>query len=814
MIARLTGRVERAVKIGFLYVAAMGLAVFADAQQTPVSPVPVPVPVPGAVTPGRVPISGQQYDGGQTYVGGELGEGVSVSGAGEAPSGFGVRAQERPTVRTIKSGGAGARAGGQRSPYEPVLNNPVPFVELPTGGQRVSFSASAGPLALRELLDMVALATDWNIAATEEAEKMQVRIWVNEVEARMALEILQRQGIFYEWDEENKLLTVMTQEEYLQSQYGGLKRQEFSVQYADVTDMESILTSLLSPIGRIVVDPRTGNVIVWDTDDNLTEMERVTKSLDQPLEPRIFHLDYIDTDSILDSVETVLSERGIAHADPRSNTVIVTDLPTRLEQIANVIEALDAQVETRTWTLDYVDEEAISERLEFIVPEEMGGISYDEKTHQISVTAIPTRLQEVDELIEAWDVKPKQVHIKAFIVSAGTDLTRNFGINWAYFDELNGTPFSLQRGTVSADFLNNELTGERFRIGQFPNAVPEYFPGTTTPMTDLEGNTIIDHFRGDDVAVMLEYLHQTKELQILSRPAVTVRDGETAVFEDTEDQPYQEGGYSTRAGSDYIIPLRVQFLQVGTILEVTPRINEDNNVLMEIRAESSQPGKAAQSKITGEIPGKKQSAAETLVMAKTGQTIIIGGLQSTSSNDNIDKVPLLGDLPLVGKLFKTTNRTRKDGELMIFLTPTIVDEYTHPETERLARYDEEVADTLRQSKKPLMGRIENRLTHGRNEIGVSIGQGGAMYSEGKVVTIDGLRERFFALENPGGVTAVIRVHPRAPRALSTNVAEVAMEAGLEVDFDDTVVPFVPARREQPEEGAAETEVGNGAAQDD
>jgi general secretion pathway protein D len=685
--------------------------------------------------------------------------------------------------------------------FQPILAEDLEYPELPDDGDPIDFPAVDTPLT--EFLSVVSDVAGWNIIVSEEiASDVQITFWFHGVKASQAMKILRFAGIYYSFDEETKTLSVMTVEEHQMREHGALAHDTFMVRDADSTDMEAILTSLMSPAGKLISDPRTGSIMVWDTRANLDAMRKALAKLDVPLESKAFPLMYVQADDMLESVENILTERGSAQADPRTNTIIVTDLPARQKQIAAMIQSLDHKLDTRTWVLNYIEPETAQERLESIIPEDAGIFSADEDSHQLSMTALPERLAEADELIKMWDVQPAQVQIEAYLVTASTSVTRNFGIDWTYFDEISGTPISLfNGGTTDAHTL--PATGQRFSVGRLPYQVPLRNPWTSDPIRDHEGEVILDpEFKGNRIAAVIDYLDQTGDLTILSRPRITVRDGMEASFENTDEIPYQNTAYSAYGGnnnntgnnfSPYVIPTSIQKEKVGTILKVQPRITDDGTITMQIEAEDSTA--EIVTIVSGgqpsTVPQVRKSSAKTEVLVNNGQTIVLGGLRSGTVQDDVDRVPVLGDMPLFGKLFRNTKKKREDRDLLVFLTPTVVSGYTPKEAERLANIDAAVAEKLRDSLKPFMERLNSELSGGKNEAVVAIGDSGSIHFDGQLMTLEQLNEALGKIEKPAGVKLVIRPHPNAPDGLAESIAAKGSELGMKVVRDENTSPFVP-----------------------
>ena len=448
----------------------------------------------------------------------------------------------------------------------------------------------------------------------------------------------------------------------------------------------------------------------------------------------------------------------------------------------------------------------------------MGQIVLNEDVHQITVTGLPSRLDEIDELIKVWDVRRRQVLIEAHIVEVGTEIERAFNVNWSYFADLDGSPFAINSGSGSTGTAQPSGDGQTGSIGRLPYAVPRYGAlqldssgNITRPLlTDVNGRNIIDHYVGGDIAVMLDYLDKQQKITILSSPRVTVQDSEEAVFENATRVPYVSGssyyggggGYGAFGGSSVTndpyrysssAASRVEFLDVGTILSVLPRITEDKNILLDISAEDSTytDKNIVVDDLSRTVPEKTVRRADTQVRVNSGDTIVLGGLRRDRASHATTKTPLLGDLPLIGALFRNPSRETSNSSLLIFITTTIVDESTKPESIMVARADQEVAEAKRHGERSLLDRIKKHVNQGLNEIAVAIGQSGHIHCKGENVNLDDLRRIFFDAPKNMPVTVIIRKHPNAPVEIVNEVTEAAMEAGLRIEFDSDILPIVP-----------------------
>ena len=197
-----------------------------------------------------------------------------------------------------------------------------------------------------------------------------------------------------------------------------------------------------------------------------------------------------------------------------------------------------------------------------------------------------------------------------------------------------------------------------------------------SPAATLTYRTILGN---SDLNVVLEALKQVGETKILSNPHVAVLDGEEATIKVVTDQPYAEA--SLESGTTNVVGETVVFLEVGVTLSVTPRINAEGMIHTTVRPEVSSVVGNYQAFRT--VPIVRRSYAETTVLVKDRETIIIAGMIENSKQNTQTRVPFLGRIPLLGALFRTTANQVASSELIAFLTPRIVSgEESHPLSER------------------------------------------------------------------------------------------------------------------------------------
>ena len=626
----------------------------------------------------------------------------------------------------------------------------------------------SGPLPALEFLDALSTATKWNIVASPGVMEVELNFWLNKMSPLQAMSVLKFHNIHYRYDAKADLLFIMNKDEYLQAEHGAITRHEFTLHHADLENIESGVLSLLSHKGRMMADPRSSTLIVFDTDENIKHIKQFITELDQERISKSYTLQYANGSLLFDSIEVLLSESGQLSYDPRSNTLIVLDRPEQQTLIGNTLSTLDLPINSRSWILDYADSELVAEDLLSVIPENMGTVTFNKDLHQVTVTAISQRLEDVDSLIQAWDHERKQVQIEAYLATVSSEIARTIGINWSFVEDVGN-------GTLTSTFGSDEIT------------IP------IDPDADFTPSGLVSNFINDDedLSAMLNLLDAEGDATILAHPRITVQDGQEAIFENTTEVPYA----TTSVNNNIYNPnttssTKVEFIEVGTILRVLPRITQNNKILMDIRSEDSSfiiREIISNGEITT-VPEKTQNVAETQVLSEDEQTIIIGGLRTTNFTDAKNKVPILGDLPIVGRAFRSTGKNHKQNELLIFITPTIINGRTQPEAQRLAHLDQQLADTLSDDQKTSWERgMDNYFDR---DLFIAIGQQGDIILNETFVEIDQI-STILQEEKHKGKTVIIRNHPRAPKKLLKELTKIVEESGHESVVDDKSIPFVP-----------------------
>ncbi|NUU36734.1 type IV pilus secretin PilQ family protein [Pseudomonas sp. C2B4] len=284
--------------------------------------------------------------------------------------------------------------------------------------------------------------------------------------------------------------------------------------------------------------------------------------------------------------------------------------------------------------------------------DERGSITVDERTNNIIAYQTQDRLDELRRIVAQLDIPVRQVMIEARIVEANVDYDKSLGVRWGG---------SIQnKGNWNTSGVSNGANGSS-TIGT---------PGSTStnaPFVDLgaAGNTsgIGIAFITDNVLLDLELtaMEKTGNGEIVSQPKVVTSDKETAKILKGTEIPYQEASSSGATS--------VSFKEASLSLEVTPQITPDNRIIMEVKVTKDEPDYLNK---VQDVPPIKKNEVNAKVLVNDGETIVIGGVFSNTQSKVVDKVPFLGDVPYLGRLFRRDVVSEKKSELLVFLTPRIM----------------------------------------------------------------------------------------------------------------------------------------------
>lgn len=305
-----------------------------------------------------------------------------------------------------------------------------------------------------------------------------------------------------------------------------------------------------------------------------------------------------------------------------------------------------------------------------------GSVISESRTNQLFVSDIPSKLEEIQAMIAKIDVPVRQVLIEARIVEANDKFGRALGVKLGANDlrgQQGGIPgYNVGGGNYVTIGGNYNGVGSQTNQGVTANY-------NNTQFINLPANVSSDSFSGGTAAQValslfsatanrflnleLSALESDGKGKVVSSPRIITADQVKAVIEQGEELPYQ---VATASGATSIA-----FRKANLKLEVTPQITPEGSVILNVDV-----NKDSRGTLTPQGYAINTKHAQTQVLVENGGTVVIGGIYTQDEGETVNKVPLLGDVPLLGNLFKNTVRTSSKTELLIFLTPKVVSERT------------------------------------------------------------------------------------------------------------------------------------------
>ncbi|MDD5745978.1 MAG: secretin N-terminal domain-containing protein [Candidatus Omnitrophica bacterium] len=417
----------------------------------------------------------------------------------------------------------------------------------------------------------------------------------------------------------------------------------------------------------------------------MTESEykqRYGKGFDDIRQVKVFHLQYVIPDQAFTIIDSIKSAIGKVLVEGDSGTILVLDTPEKIQEISETLDALEHKSSVKVFSLRYATAEEVAKQLRSHLDlKKVGSIKADERTNQVIVQTLSERMNDVEQIIAKLDQKTKEVLIDARIIQVKLTNSLSEGVQWEGLFELaqneSGTsylgsyPLSSVSSTTSTWRSRQQVLEDTGYVGSYP------FSGTTsnfsagTPSVGTE-QMHIGVVGNNDFDVLVNYLQTLGDVKILSNPKLAVTNNQEARIHVGERQAYitttTTAGQTTTTVSE-----EVTFLDVGLQLHVTPIINDQGYVTLKIKPEISSVIGSLTTSQNNKIPIIDTSTAETTVMVKDGATVAIGGLRREEVSKDSQHFPLLNKLPLIGMLFKSETNETSRSELLIMITAHVIE---------------------------------------------------------------------------------------------------------------------------------------------
>ncbi len=460
-----------------------------------------------------------------------------------------------------------------------------------------------------------------------------------------------------------------------------------------------ILRPLVPQQGHLAAYPATNVLIISDRASNVERLMTIIRRIDQVSDSEIEvitlqHASATEVVRVLNSLNRAAPGAGKAPAaamqqvlvaDERTNSVLLGgDRSMRLRMraiISHLDTPLDAGGNTDVVYLHYAEATEIVDTLLGVgkIEEQEGqqgkaqaagskrgsfDIQADESTNSLVITAPPDIMRTLKRVISQLDIRRAQVLVEAIIAEVGEDTARDLGVQWVFAGDTDSG-----RGPVGV--INYSNSGSP--IADVANAVISAESGGTVP-TLLDGALVgFGQFGSNsfNYAAVINALASDTNTNILSTPTLVTLDNEEAEIVIGENVPFVTGSFtSTGAGDSATNPFQtIQREDVGLTLKIKPQINEGDAMRLDIEQEVSSIADSVAG--ASDIITNKRSI-KTNVMVDDGQVVVLGGLIEETINESVQKVPLLGDVPYLGALFRSKTSDVRKTNLMVFIHPVIL----------------------------------------------------------------------------------------------------------------------------------------------
>lgn len=452
-------------------------------------------------------------------------------------------------------------------------------------------------------------------------------------------------------------------------------------------DLVPILRPLVAKYGHLAGVKSANALIISDHANNIFRIEQIIDRLDRSgsEELEVIQLKEAwvgNVVTMLQNLDPAKVSQGNAAganentagsirvvADERSNRLIIKGEKSARERIRKLIEDLDQPSyftgSARVMRLQYADAKKLAELLKGLLSDApagdkdnqakgKAGIHADEELNALVVRAEPSLMKEIEELVSALDVRRAQVLIESAIVEVTGDISDALGFQWVAGDldkPVGGTSFS-NAGPSLSSIAGSIASG---------NAAAAIGSGLTLGgYSESNGQP--------EFGLIMQALSSNTNTNLLSTPSIMTLDNQEAEIIVGQNVPFLTGSTASSTNTNPFTTIQRQ--DVGITLKVKPHIHDGTAIRLEVEAKAES---VAQTTVAGsaDLITNKRSL-KTMILADNEETIVLGGLIRDDMREVESKVPLLGDIPLLGWLFKSKSVTQVKSNLMVFLRPTIV----------------------------------------------------------------------------------------------------------------------------------------------
>jgi len=476
----------------------------------------------------------------------------------------------------------------------------------------------------------------------------------------------------------------------------------YVLKYESAAQLVPILRPLIAPNNIVTAYPNSNTLVVTDYASNLKRIEQIVESIDQPNAeaPIVIAVKHASAMDLAQTINRLMQEgapgaggdsslRFVLTADARTNSMLLrTDNPARLARVRELAETLDADSAVpgnmHVVYLKNAEATKVAQTLRAVIsgdtsalgaaaapgatapaaPVGGGMVQADAASNALIITAPEAIYNNLRSVVEMLDVRRAQVFVEALIAEVTADKAAEFGIQWQGLNGINqagaqvigGTNF----GTAAAGQNIIGTAGNIATVGQGLNV------GIARGVMTLPNGTKIIN-----LGMLARALETDANANILSTPNLLTLDNEEAKIIIGQNVPFITGSYAQTGQTATATPFQtIERKDVGLTLRIKPQISQGGAVRLQLYQEVSSVDNTSLNNPAGVVTNKR--SLESTVLADEGQIVVLGGMIQDSVSDGESKVPLLGDIPLLGGLFRYSTRHRTKTNLMIFIRPYVL----------------------------------------------------------------------------------------------------------------------------------------------
>ncbi|MEJ2515231.1 MAG: type II secretion system secretin GspD [Gammaproteobacteria bacterium] len=497
--------------------------------------------------------------------------------------------------------------------------------------------------------------------------------------------------------------------------------QVVTVRNVGAAQLVPILRPLIPQYGHLAAHQASNMLIISDRAANVSRLMRIIQRIDTGADAdiEVIPLEHAAAGEVVRVISALQQAAGGGEAgkplglvaDDRTNSVLISGDPDSRLRLRALVSHLDTPLEdggnTQVIYLRYADAEDLATRLKEQVAAGAvgtgtpggqgqaagGGASAgramgrddvvlwaDPGTNALIITAPAEVMRSLKSVIDRLDIRRAQVLIEAVIAEVAYNKAAELGVSFAVDGSDDGNAVGLTRFDSAVDIptLAGAVgSGSSESIGQALSSIP---PGITLGLGRFGSS-------GTNWAVILRALLSDADTNVLSTPSIMTMDNEEAEIKVGQEVPFLTGQFTnTGAAQGSVNPFQtIERKDVGLTLKVTPQINEGDAVIMEVALETSNLSRAGVGGAVDLITNQRSITQKVLI--ENGELLVLGGLVSDDLIQSEQKVPLLGDIPLLGALFRSQSATNEKRTLMVFLRPVILRDGVQASIETNAKYN-------------------------------------------------------------------------------------------------------------------------------